>query len=72
MGGRDCEMPLVAVREAITDLTDIVRIDEHPIDDSRNLLAGVCQAEQALAFTHKELDAKLVLEILDVLANARL
>ena len=36
------------------------------------LLAGLGQPEQPLAAAHEQLDAELVLEILDVLADARL
>ena len=65
--GRDGELPLLAVAELLAEPLDVRGVDQDALDDLDQLLAGVGQAEQPLAAAHEQLDAELVLEILDVL-----
>ena len=72
VGGDDPQRAFVGGGEPPADLRQVLRIDQHALDDLDGLLAGLRQTEQPLAATHEQLDAELVLEILDVLADARL
>ena len=70
--GGDSELPLVAIAELLAEPLDIGRIDEYALDHLDQLLAWVGQSEQPLAAPHEQLDAQLVFQILDVLADTRL
>ncbi len=70
--GGDDELALLAIGELLAEPLDVGGVDQNALDDLDQLLAGVGQAEQALAAAHEQLDAELVLEVLDVLADARL
>ena len=72
MRGDDPQRAFVSRRKPSADLRQVLRIDEHALDDLDGFLARVGQAKQAFAAAHKQLDAELVLEVLDVLADARL
>ena len=69
---RHRQLALVAQRELLGELLDVLGVEQHPLDDADQLLAGLCQSEQPLAAAHEQLDPQLVLEILDVLADAGL
>jgi hypothetical protein len=70
--GRDLEDALVSARQAPGDLREVLRLQQHAPDDLDRLLAGFREAEQPLAAAHEQLHAEFVLEVLDVLADARL
>jgi len=70
--GRDLEDALVAARHAPGDLRQVLRLEQHAPNDIERLLARFRQAQQALAAAHEQLHPELVLEVLDVLADARL
>ena len=70
--GGDHQAAAVAVGELLGDALDVAGVDQHALDDRDQLPARLGQPEQALAAAHEQLDAELVLEILDVLADARL
>ena len=65
-------VPSLLLERRLGDLSQVVRVEQHALDDLDGLLAGFRQAEQPLAAAHEELDAELVLEVLDVLADAGL
>ncbi len=69
---RHRQFALVAERELLGKLLDVLGIEQHALDDADQLLAGLGQPEQPLAAAHEQLDAELVLEVLDVLADAGL
>jgi hypothetical protein len=72
VGGDDAQGAFVLSRKAAADFRQVAGIDEHALDDLDGLLAGLGEAEQPLAAAHEQLDPQLVLEILDVLGDARL
>ena len=54
------------------DTAHVLRVKQHALDHRQEFLARFGQSEQALAAPDEDLDPELVLEILDVLGNARL
>jgi len=69
VGRGDAELPLVAIAELLGQTLDVLRVEQHALDDSDQFLARIGQSEQALALAHEQLDTEFVLEILDVLAD---
>ena len=72
MRGGNLEDALVAARHAPGNLREVFGFEQHTADDLDRFLAGLRQPQEAFAAAHKQLDAELVLEILDVLAHTRL
>ena len=70
--GGDDDLALLAIGELLAEPLDVGRVDQHALDDLHHLLAGVGEAEQPLAAAHEQLDAEFVLQVADVLADARL
>jgi hypothetical protein len=52
--------------------TQVLRFGEDPLRDRDDRLAGLGDLHQALAMTHEDLDAELILEGADLLRNAGL
>lgn len=65
-------MALVASGILLAQLPDAGRVGENAFCDGDHLLSELGEAKEELAPPNEELDAGLVLEILDVLADARL
>ena len=72
MRRRDDKLALVALRKLLGEALDVLGVEQHALDDGDELLAGLGHAEETLAAADEQLHAKLVLEVLDVLAHARL
>ena len=72
VGGGEDELPLLAVGELLAELLDIARLDQNPLHDVGQFLAGLGQPQETLAAADEQLDAELVLQVLDVLGDARL
>ena len=72
VGGCNIQRAAITIGELLAEFFDIFRIEQDAVDDLRQLLAGLRQPQKPLAATHEEFDAKLVLEVLDVLRNAGL
>jgi len=70
--GCDLEDALIPAGEPAGDLREVFGFEQQAPDDLDCLLAGFGQPQQPLAAAHKQLHAELVLEILYVLADARL
>jgi len=70
--GRDGQLALIGAAELLRQPLDVAHVLQHAVDDDRQLLARLREPEQALAAALEELDAELVLQVLDVLADARL
>src|SRR5690606_17159961 len=62
----------VLVAELFRQILDVVGVHQHALDDFHHCLARLGESEQALALAHIELDAELILQILDVLGHAGL
>jgi hypothetical protein len=68
----DAQLPFVAARELFGEPLDVAGVEQDAFDD---LGQFACPARSApagrLPLAHEDLDAEFVLEILDVLADAR-
>ena len=49
----DGELAFVAARVLIGEIFDVFCIEQHTLNDAEQLLTGIGQAEQPLAFTDK-------------------
>jgi hypothetical protein len=72
VGRSDGQAPLIAIAETLGQILDVLGVEQHPVHDLREFLAGIGETEQSLAFAHEQLHTELVLEILDVLAHSGL
>ena len=72
VGGGNRQLAGVLAGELLGDAADVLRVEQHPFHYFQQFLAGLGHAEQALALAHENLNAQLVLKILDALADAGL
>jgi hypothetical protein len=72
MGGGDPERTFVAAGQPLADFLQVLGFKQDALGDVESLASGVGEAQQAFAAANEALDAELVLEILNVLADARL
>jgi hypothetical protein len=69
---RDRQLAGVSIRILQTELFDIACVSRYSIDDCDKFIPWLGQAQQPLTSANKQFEPKLVLEILDVLAQTRL
>ena len=72
VGGRQHQLALIGAAELVGDAADIAGIDQHAIDDAEDFPPRIGQPQQPLAVPDEQLNAQLRLDVLDVLADARL
>ena len=72
MRGGDHQPALVLLLELLREALEIVGLVQQIVDDGHHLLASLGDADQSLATAHEDLDAQLGLQLLDLLADARL
>ncbi|OPZ07596.1 MAG: hypothetical protein BWZ07_03289 [Alphaproteobacteria bacterium ADurb.BinA280] len=72
MCGGNGELAFIAIGVLRCEMLDVLRIQQQTLHDCHQLATGIRQPGETLALAHEKLDAELVFEILDVLADTRL
>jgi len=69
---RDHQVAAVLIRELARDATQILSIEQHPLDQLMHRLARLREAREPLAASNEDVDAEFVFEVLDLFRHARL